>query len=127
MTLEEAINDKNRPLSVSPDEWMRYEQASDREDEEITASEAREVLSEERGEPVPDDEEVEPFDMLEIGVARLVIGCKMCIRALHQMDRMDAGKGERAAVSRIEDLVFNAVAPYVADTLKATRALREAE
>ena len=32
MTLEEAIKDKNRPLSVSPYEWMQYTIAKDKDE-----------------------------------------------------------------------------------------------
>ena len=116
MTLEEAIADKNRPLSVSPYEWMQYRAAEDKEAEMIFDDEADRIVQEETQseEPV----KTTPRERVEIGVEQMILGCRIAMRALQQIDREDAAVADRAKYDKVKDNIFNGVAPYLAAALK---------
>lgn len=117
MTLEEAIADRNRPLSVSPYEWMQYREAEDKEAEMIYDDEADRIVQEETKSDEP--AKTTPEDRVEIGIEQMILGCRIAMRALQEIDRMDKGLKDRAKYDRIKDNVFNGVAPYLAAALKA--------
>ena len=125
MTLQEAIMDPSRPLSVPPQEWMQYEEAKDEEEKEIVDGEARKVVAEEQNLPPEDADavEVDSYEKLEIGVERMILGCRMAKRALQELVRKDATPKERAYYDRVDDIVRNALAPYLSDILHARKRL----
>ena len=116
MTIDEAIADKDRPLSVSPYEWVQYRKAEEKDDETLFDKEAERIVEDETGER---PEEMTPQDRLEIGVEQMVVGCKMAMRALQEMRRIDLPASERAKYDKAGNFIFNGVAPYLADALKA--------
>ena len=117
MTFEEAIADRNRPLSVSPYEWMQYREAEDKEAEMIYDDEADRIVQEETGSPEP--VKTAPEDRVEIGIEQMILGCRIAMRALQEISREDRGMSERAKYDRVKDNIFNGVAPYLAAALKA--------
>ncbi len=125
MTIEEAIADKNRPLSMSPKEWMQYEEAREHEEVDLVDDEARRIVAEEKGVPVEEFKSVEisSEDKLEIGIDQMVLGCRMAMRSLQELSREDVTPERRKCYAEICDLVDNAVAPYLADVLDAMKTL----
>jgi len=117
MTLQEAIMDPDRPLSVPPQEWILHEEAKEHEEEDVF--DAAEIVREQGANPedasaggmVPAEER------FEIGVEQMVLGCRIAIRALQEISRKDLGTEERGYWSDCERLVYHAVAPYLADIL----------
>lgn len=130
MTLDEAIRDKNRPLSVAPAEWMEYQKAKDADEEVLFDEEASRIVRDEHAvtSPLPesthedvdsDDAVVTPSDRLEIGIEQMVIGCKMAIRALQELSRIDSGQSDK--YDKIGTYIRNGVSPYLAEAMKAFR------
>ena len=115
MTLEEAIADKDRPLSVPPGEWIQYAEAKETEDRQLVDDEAVRLVEKEEGA----ERAVVPAEQLELGLEQMVLGCKMAMRALHSLERENVSVKERDFYNSVSDLVFNAVAPYLADILRA--------
>ncbi len=121
MTLQEAIMDKSRPLSVTPQEWMQYEEAKDHEEEELFDRAADRIIRE--SSDSPDDEGGGPDadERFEAGVEQMILGCRIAIRALQELSRSDLKPGDRSYYDECERLVCRAVAPYLADILVARK------
>lgn len=115
MTLQEAIADPNRPLSMTPQEWMQYEEAKEQEEVENVDQTAKEIYVEETGEP---ESEFGSEEKLEVGIEQMVLGCRMALRALNELSRKDVPIQERKAYDGMTEIVNRAIAPYLADMMK---------
>lgn len=115
MTIDEAINDKDRPLSMTPQEWMQYVEATEEEDKALIDNEVARLVAKEG-----DDEsrEIDNAEKLDIGIEQMVLGCKIAMRALQGLSRDNMGVREREAYDRIGDLIYNAIGPYLSDVLE---------
>lgn len=119
MTLQEAMVDPNRPLSMTPKEWMQYEEAKEQEEVENIDQTAKEIYAEEEGIPEEQaDSEFGPEDKLEVGIEQMVLGCRIAIRALNELSRKDVSIKDRKAYDGISEIVNRAIAPYLADMMK---------
>lgn len=123
MTLQEAIDDKKRPLSVSPSEWMQYSEAREHEEIELVDKEAVRIVASENQEVDENSINLSCEERLDIGIEQMVLGCKMVIRAMQEINRMDLDEKSRSNYDSIDVLIKNAVAPYLADVLKSRAAL----
>lgn len=117
MTIDEAIADRDRPLSMPPAEWAQYVEASEEEERELVDGEAARLSGQADG--VDGPAAVSPGDKLEMGLEQMLLGCKMAIRALQELSREDAAQADRALYDRIGDVVYNAIGPYLVDALRA--------
>lgn len=113
MTLQEAIADPNRPLSMTPKEWMQYDEAKEQEEVENIDQTAKEIYVEETG----DESEFGSEEKLEVGIEQMVLGCRIAIRALNELSRKDVSVQERKAYDGMADIVNRAIAPYLADMM----------
>ena len=117
MTLEEAIKDQKRPLSVSPMQWMQYKQANQKDQEEIVDNEIKRIVSQETEVPFQKIEQIDSIEKLQIGIEQMVLGCKIAMKSLQQIDRKDISPSQRKSINKIKQYVNNAIAPYLADIL----------
>ena len=122
MTFQEALSDPNRPLSMTPKEWMQYEEAKEKEEEENVDGAAKELYVEEIG-SLPEDGEPPPEAKLELGIEQMVLGCRIAMRALNELQRKDVAVKERKAYDGISEIVDRAIAPYLADMMKFRKEL----
>ena len=119
MTLQEAMVDPNRPLSMTPREWMQYEEAKEQEEVEDIDQTAKEIYAEEEGvSEEQTDLEFGSEEKLEIGIEQMVLGCRIAIRALNELSRKDVSIKDRKAYDGISEIVNRAIAPYLADMMK---------
>ena len=119
MTLQEAMVDPNRPLSMTPREWMQYEEAKEQEEVENIDQTAKEIYAEEEGIPEEQaDSEFGAEEKLEVGMEQMVLGCRIAIRALNELSRKDVSIKDRKAYDGISEIVNHAIAPYLADMMK---------
>lgn len=119
MTLQEAMADPNRPLSMTPREWMQYEEAKEHEEVENIDQTAKGIYAEEEGIPEGQaDSEFGPEEKLEVGMEQMVLGCRIAVRALNELSRKDASIRDRKAYDGISEIVNRAIAPYLADMMK---------
>ena len=119
MTLQEAMVDPNRPLSMTPREWMQYEEAKEQEEVENIDQTAKEIYAEAEGVSEEQaDLEFGSEEKLEIGIEQMVLGCRIAIRALNELSRKDVSIRDRKAYDGISEIVNRAIAPYLADMMK---------
>jgi hypothetical protein len=119
MTLQEAMVDPNRPLSMTPREWMQYEEAKEQEEVENIDQTAKEIYVEEEGVSEEQaDSEFGSEEKLEVGIEQMVLGCRIAIRALNELSRKDVSVRDRKAYDGISEIVNRAIAPYLADMMK---------
>ena len=119
MTLQEAMVDPNRPLSMTPREWMQYEEAKEQEEVENIDQTAKGIYTEEEGIPEEQaDSEFGAEEKLEVGMEQMVLGCRIAIRALNELSRKDVSIRDRKAYDGISEIVNRAIAPYLADMMK---------
>lgn len=122
MTLQEAVKDKNRPLSVSPHEWMQYEQAKEHEEEELIQKQVKRIIEDENPEQNVDIN-INAEEKLDVGIEQMILGCRISMKALQQLDRQNVTASQRPVYNEIKSLIYNAVAPYLADILKSRKGL----
>lgn len=119
MTLQEAMVDPNRPLSMTPREWMQYEEAKEQEEVENIDQTAKGIYAEEEGvSEEQTDSEFGSEEKLEVGIEQMVLGCRIAIRALNELSRKDVSIKDRKAYDGISEIVNHAIAPYLADMMK---------
>ena len=117
--MQEAMVDPNRPLSMTPREWMQYEEAKEQEEVENIDQTAKEIYAEEEGvSEEQTDLEFGSEEKLEIGIEQMVLGCRIAIRALNELSRKDVSIKDRKAYDGISEIVNHAIAPYLADMMK---------
>lgn len=119
MTFDEAIMDPNRPLSLTPREWMYSVDAALAEEEELTDKVALRIAKQEER-PVPSDTGLEKIDM---GIDQLVQGVELIMNGLQDARMVDLDPKSRKAIEKIKDLVETAISPYLADIIKASDSL----
>ncbi len=124
MTLQEAMYDPNRPLSMTPQEWMQYEEAKEQEEVENVDQTAKEIYTEEM--EIFDEQADGDFgseEKLEIGIEQLVLGCRIAMRALNELSVKDVSIAERKAYDGMTEIMNRAIAPYLADMMKYRKEL----
>lgn len=119
MTFEEAIMDPQRPLSLTPREWMCSVEASLAEEEELTDKAAIRIAKQEER-PVPSDTGLEKVDM---GIDQLVQGVELIMSGLQDARMTDLDPKTRRVMEKIKDLVETAISPYLVDMIKASDSL----
>lgn len=109
MTLQEAINDKNRPLNVSPKDWMQQVEQSIKlaEDTVIYPEEANETISENNA-----------FGTIDIGMDYIIQGIQVVTKGLQIANKIDLNIEERKIIKMIEENINGAVLPYSLDIVE---------
>jgi hypothetical protein len=109
MTLQEAINDKNRPLNVSPRDWMQQAQQMEELSEEtvVYPEEAEETISEGNA-----------FGTIDIGVDYVIQGVQTVLKGLQIANKIDLNIQERNSIKSIEENIKGGVLPYALDVVE---------
>lgn len=110
MNFNDAIKDKNRPISVSPSDWMNMLAQNlvenDNASNVIIASK-EELKADENGVSVIDN-----------GLDIIIDGIKKCYKGFELTSRANLEPGIRNVLKNVEDLFNTAIAPYTADVVK---------
>ena len=114
MRFEEAVNDKSRPLSITPREWMMSVEASLAEEEELTVNSAKRIAGKEQKADAPSGDGVEKID---IGVDQIVQGIKICYVGLSEAERANLPPELRKIINKVKDLMDTAISPYMLDVI----------
>ena len=133
MTFEEAIFDPQRPLSLTPREWMYSVEASLAEEEELTDKAAIRIAKQEE-KPEPSDTGLEKVDMgidqlvqgvelITMGIDQLVQGVELITSGLQDSRMVDLDPKTRKVLEKIKDLVETAISPYLVDIIKESDSL----
>lgn len=106
MTFQEAVADPNRPLNVSPKDWMQQAKQMEELLEEtiVYPEEAEKTISEENA-----------FGTIDIGVDYIVQGVQTVLKGLQIANKIDLGIEERNSIKLIEENIKGGVLPYAID------------
>ena len=109
MTLQEAINDKNRPLNISPKDWMQQVEQSIKLAEEtiVYPEEAEETISEDNA-----------FGTIDLGMDYIIQGVQIVTKGLQIANKIDLNIEERKIIKMIEENINGAVLPYSIDIIE---------
>ena len=109
MNLQEAINDKNRPLNVSPKDWMQQvEQNLELMEETVVyPEEVENTISENNA-----------FGTIDIGMDYIIQGVQIVLKGLQIANKIDLNIEERNIIKMIDENIKGAVLPYSLDIIE---------
>lgn len=109
MNLQEAINDKNRPLNVSPKDWMQQvEQNLQMMEETVVYPEkAEKTISENNA-----------FETIDIGMDYVIQGIQTVIKGIQIAEKIDLNIQERKVIKLIDENTKGALLPYSLDIIE---------
>lgn len=114
MTFEEAIADPNRPLSLTPREWMYAVEADLAEEAANVEGTAKRLAAAKE----PSAPAGTGFEKIDLGIDQLVSGCQLVSAGILDSRMADLPPASRRAVEQIKDLLETAIAPYLADIIR---------
>lgn len=123
MTLNEAIQDPKRPLSINPMEWMMAVEANLAEEEELTQKVASRLAakskkSDESEESVKKDLAIVGVETIDMGIDQIIQGIKLVYSGLTESEKADMTPKLRKSINEIKDLMDTAIVPYMKDIAK---------
>lgn len=120
MTFEEAVMDPNRPLSLTPREWMYSVEASLAEENELVDKVASRIAKEE-DKPEPET----GLEKIDMGIDQMVQGVRLMQSGIQDSRMVDLEPKTRKAIEKIKDLLETAIAPYLADIINYSDTMEE--
>ena len=120
MTFEEAVMDPNRPLSLTPREWMYSVEASLAEENELVDKVASRIAKEE-DKPEPET----GLEKIDMGIDQMVQGVRLVQSGIQDSRMVDLEPNTRKAIEKIKDLLETAIAPYLADIINYSDTMEE--
>jgi len=120
MTFEEAVMDPNRPLSLTPREWMYSVEASLAEENELVDKVASRIAKEE-DKPEPET----GLEKIDMGIDQMVQGVRLVQSGIQDSRMVDLEPKTRKAIEKIKDLLETAIAPYLADIINYSDTMEE--
>lgn len=130
MTLNEAIQDPKRPLSINPMEWMLAVEADLAEEEELTKKVAERIATKDKknNDTIPQkDLVITGIETIDMGIDQIVQGIKLVYSGIENSDRADMKPKLRKTVNEIKDLMDTAVVPYMKDVVELSDSFEEDE
>ena len=127
MTLNQAILDPKRPLSVTPKEWMMSVEASLAEEEELTKKTAQRMIQAKKSEdkPIKRDLMVQGIQTIDLGLDQIVQGIKLVYSGFDDTTNADLTPKYRKAINQIKDLMDTAIVPYMKDIVQLSDELED--
>ena len=130
MTLNDAIKDPERPLSINPMEWMLAVEANLAEEEELTKKVADRIAAKKRN--FEEEEKSDKKDLtivgvetIDMGIDQIIQGIKLVYSGLSEAEKADMTPKMRKAVNTIKDLMDTAIVPYTKDIAKQSDLFEE--
>lgn len=128
MTLNDAIFDPKRPLSITPSEWMMSVEASLAEEEELTKKSVQRIAKKEESNSTQQkDFMLSGIQTIDIGIDQIVQGIKIVYSGLEDTNKADLKPAFRKAVNKIKDLMDTAIVPYMKDIVDCSNELEDDE
>lgn len=109
MDYEQAINDPERPLSISPNEWMQRRGSKNARTLDELDIEIKTASIE------GDTSGIEEIDM---GIDSIVKGIEVIQNGLKKMSDVEMDASERQVLDKVADIVETALAPYTSDVIE---------
>lgn len=130
MTLNEAIQDPKRPLSINPMEWMLAVEADLAEEEELTKKVAERIATQNKKNDnvvSQKDLSITGVETIDMGIDQIIQGIKLVYSGIENSDRADMKPKLRKTVNEIKDLMDTAVVPYMKDVAELSDSFEEDE
>ena len=128
MTLNEAIQDPKRPLSINPMEWMLAVEADLAEEEELTKKVAERIATQNKKNDnvvSQKDLSITGVETIDMGIDQIIQGIKLVYSGIENSDRADMKPKLRKTVNEIKDLMDTAVVPYMKDVAELSDSFEE--
>ena len=123
MTFDEAVMDPNRPLSLTPREWMYSVEAKIAEEEELIENTAKRIAKE-QSQSEPTETGLEKIDM---GIDQMISGVQLTMSGIQDSRMADLDPKIRRTIEKIKDLMETAISPYLADIIIQSDSLEAKE
>lgn len=130
MTLNEAIQDPKRPLSINPMEWMLAVEADLAEEEELTKKVAERIATQnKKNDNVVSQKDlvITGIETIDMGIDQIIQGIKLVYSGIENSDKADMKPKLRKTVNEIKDLMNTAVVPYMKDVVELSDSFEEDE
>lgn len=117
MTLEEAIKDPKRPLSISPRDWALSVEAELAEEEELIDKSAKRIASEQKEIEFRPSKE-SGWEKIDIGIDQIIQGCQILEKGIWEAGMKNLSPEYRGVLDSIKDTFQSAIVPYMADIIR---------
>lgn len=127
MTLNDAIKDPERPLSINPMEWMLAVEANLAEEEELTKKVAKRISSKNDNENKEEKKDltIVGIETIDMGIDQIIQGIKLVYSGLKESEKADMTPKMRKSVNTIKDLMDTAIVPYMKDIAEQSDSFEE--
>lgn len=127
MTLNDAIKDPERPLSINPMEWMLAVEANLAEEEELTKKVAKRISSKNDNENKEEKKDltIVGIETIDMGIDQIIQGIKLVYSGLKESEKADMTPQMRKSVNIIKDLMDTAIVPYMKDIAEQSDSFEE--
>ena len=115
MTFQEAAIDPNRPLSITPREWMYSVEASLAEEEKLINESAKRIASDITEKEVSN---IDGLEKMDLAVDQIIQGIKILYAGIDEAKTANLKPLERKIVNNVKDLLDTAITPYMVDIIK---------
>ena len=124
MTLQEAILDPTRPLTTSPNDWMN-KVATNLIDQDRKTTEA--IIAKSKKEKDNSTNDENGVAMVDNGLDMIIQGIELCDDGLALTKRADLKPAIRTILTKVKDILDNAIMPYTSDMVQEMDKLEEDE
>lgn len=121
MTFQQAALDPNRPLSITPRQWMYAVQAQMATQNELVDNTITRIASQKKQVITGDN----CFQKIQLGLDQIVSGIKIMLQGLNDAKIVDLRPNQRAIANKVQDLVQTALSPYTVDIIEQLDKLQE--
>lgn len=124
MSFKQAVEDPNRPLSITPREWMYAVQAQLQEQNQLVDQTINRIASQQKKKKVQVQDGMEK---IQIGIDQIVSGIKIVNQGLIDANIADLKPMQRKIVDKVKQLLETAIQPYMVDMIEQMDKLQNEE
>ena len=121
MTFDEAVLDPNRPLNISPSDWIAHLSQVQEAIEEYS------VVTEELEDYSKSTDDENALVYLDSGLDLIVQGLEVMVKGLKLANRANLSPSQRKHIQSIEDNVNNAIIPYTSEIIDSVDSICDGE
>ena len=123
MTIEEAIKDPKRPLSISPRDWALSMDAELEEENELIDKSSERIASEQKEASFSYSKE-SGWEKIDIGIDQIIQGCQILEKGIWEANMKNLSPECRSILDTIKDIFQSAIVPYMADIVQESEKIK---
>lgn len=123
MTIEEAIKDPKRPLSISPRDWALSMDAELEEENELIDKSSERIASEQKEASFSHSKE-SGWEKIDIGIDQIIQGCQILEKGIWEANMKNLSPECRSILDTIKDIFQSAIVPYMADIVQESEKIK---